>query len=55
MRAHNNWSRFTEDMDDVVPLGMKGPAEVHTALTWLFNNEKKLVYPEPCADLHHTS
>ena len=48
-------SRFTDDVDDVVPLGLKGPAEVYTALTWLFNNEKELVYPEPCLELHHTS
>lgn len=54
-RAHNNWSRFTENVDDVVPLRMKETTEIRAALSWLFNTVQELAYQEPCAELHHTS
>ena len=54
MRAHNNWSRLTEYVDDVVPRNERTSGSL-SALTWLFNNEKELVYPEPCLELHHRS
>lgn len=42
-RAHTNWSKFTEDVDDVVPLGKKvEKTEAHAALSWLFSNDKEV-------------
>lgn len=40
-RAHNNWSRFKDDMDDVVPLGIKETTEIRAALSWMFNTEQE--------------
>ena len=59
-RAHKNWGKFTEDVDDVVPLGRTvETTEVHAALSWLFNEKEshdmEFVFQESSSDLHHTS
>lgn len=55
-RAHTNWSKFTEDVDDVVLLGKKvEKTEAHAALSWLFSNDKEVCDQELQSAMHFTS
>lgn len=55
-RAHTNWSKFNEDVDDVVPLGKTvEKTEAHAALSWLFSNDKEVCDQELQSAMHFTS
>lgn len=55
-RAHTNWSIFTEDVDDVVPLGKTvEKTEAHAALSWLFSNGNEFCDQEQQSAMHFTS
>lgn len=55
-RAHTNWSKFTEDVEDVVPLGKTvEKTEAHAALSWLFSNDKEVYDQELQSAMHFTS
>lgn len=45
VRAHHNWSNFTNDIDDIIPLCRKkqeAPTEVYAALCTLFEKNQEL-------------
>jgi hypothetical protein len=57
-KAHLNWSKFVEEVDDVVPLGKTAEPlsnDVYAALSWLFTNDEVNDYKQLSSEMNFTS